>query len=151
MGHTDTHTMKLFLLAALLPLALSRPRFLVIPLDDLEDSELMSALSSFPVYRNPGLARQARAAQEEDDYQSAPQYYEPRDTQASGSNSYAAPRRRAPTMWTTAPTRGGTAPSAGTPTTPCSSPQATRPLRQRGTSIKYYQPLQPPKILDTRF
>merc|ERR1712080_714122 len=79
-AHTD-HIMKLFVLAALVACASSRPRFLVIPLDDMQDLELMDVMQNFPMYRMPGLARQARAAQEEDSYQSAPHFLEPRDTQ----------------------------------------------------------------------
>merc|ERR1711890_112730 len=78
-AHTD-HTMKLFVLAALVACASSRPRFLVIPLDDMQDLELIDVMQNFPMYRMPGLARQARAAQEEDSYQSAPHFLEPRDT-----------------------------------------------------------------------
>ena len=42
-----------------------RPRYLVIPLEDVEFTN-SAAAQSFPVYRMPELARQARAAQEEE-------------------------------------------------------------------------------------
>merc|ERR1712080_457241 len=58
-AHTD-HIMKLFVLAALVACASSRPRFLVIPLDDMQDLELMDVMQNFPMYRMPGLARQPR-------------------------------------------------------------------------------------------
>merc|ERR1719367_1066499 len=73
--------MKVLILAALVAVCAARPRFLVIPLEDVEFD---------------GLARQARAAQDEDSYQSAPYAdapydAQPRDAQASGSNAYSAP------------------------------------------------------------
>jgi len=72
----------------------ARPRFLVIPLGD------DGMPSNMPLYQMPGLARQARSAQEEDSYQSAPDAYgpydaQPRDAQAAGSNAYAAPHAAA--------------------------------------------------------
>ena len=72
--------------AALVAVSAGRPRFLVIPLEDVE----FDGPARFPVFRMPaGLARQARAAQDEDSYQSAPYAdapYDahPRDAQASG-------------------------------------------------------------------
>ena len=62
-------------------------------------------LANIPVVQNPGLARQARMAQEEDSYQSAPvpynplppQFADPRDGRddsagsASGAPAYGAP------------------------------------------------------------
>merc|ERR1719458_1466822 len=76
--------MKVLILAALVAVSAGRPRFLVIPLEDVEFQ---------------GLARQARAAQDEDSYQSAPYadapYAQERDAQASGSNAYAAPHAAA--------------------------------------------------------
>merc|ERR1719220_1253812 len=79
--------MKVLVLAALVAVSSARPRFLVIPLEDVEfEGGMMPRL---PVYRMPaGLARQARAAQDEDSYQSAPYVpyaddAQPRDAQAS--------------------------------------------------------------------
>merc|ERR1719211_449026 len=85
--------MKVLILAALVAVSAARPRFLIIPLEDVE-------FQGMPVYRMPpGLARQARAAQDEDSYQSAPYadapYAQERDAQASGSNAYAAPHAAA--------------------------------------------------------
>ena len=64
-------------LAAVLAVSFGRPRYLVIPLEDVEFTN-SAAAQSFPVYRMPELARQARAAQEEDSYQVAPGPYEPK-------------------------------------------------------------------------
>ena len=78
---------QVLILAALVAVCAGRPRFLVIPLEDVE----FQGPAHFPVYRMPpGLARQARAAQDEDSYQSAPYadaplgYAHERDAQASG-------------------------------------------------------------------
>ena len=77
---------QVLILAALVAVSAARPRFLVIPLEDVE----FEGMPRFPVYRMPaGLARQARAAQDEDSYQSAPYTpyaddAQPRDAQASG-------------------------------------------------------------------
>ena len=77
---------QVLILAALVAVCAGRPRFLVIPLEDVE----FQGPAHFPVYRMPpGLARQARAAQDEDNYQSAPYpdalpYAQERDAQASG-------------------------------------------------------------------
>merc|ERR1712020_684450 len=85
--------MKVLILAALVAVCAGRPRFLVIPLEDVE----FDGPARFPVFRMPaGLARQARAAQDEDSYQSAPYAdapydAQPRDAQASGSNASSAP------------------------------------------------------------
>merc|ERR1719220_1437944 len=91
--------MKVLVLAALVAVSSARPRFLVIPLEDVEfEGGMMPRL---PVYRMPaGLARQARAAQDEDSYQSAPYVpyaddAQPRDAQASGSNASSAPHASA--------------------------------------------------------
>ena len=43
------------------------PRYLVIPIEDVDLSNL--AGQSIPVYRMPGLARQARQLEEEDNFQ----------------------------------------------------------------------------------
>merc|ERR1719245_888017 len=53
----------------------SAPRYLVIPIEDVD---------------MPSLARQARQVEEEDSYQVAPQPYG-QDSQASGSEAYGAP------------------------------------------------------------
>merc|ERR1719389_1049042 len=63
------------------------PRYLVIPIEDVDMSSLAGA--SIPVFRMPGLARQARQVEEEDSYQVAPQPYG-QDSQASGSVDYGA-------------------------------------------------------------
>merc|ERR1719180_125260 len=89
--------MKVLILAALVAVSAARPRFLVIPLEDVE----FQGMPNFPVYRMPaGLSRQARAAQDEDSYQNAPYAdapydAQPRDPQASGSNAYSAPAAHA--------------------------------------------------------
>merc|ERR1719348_145136 len=94
----------LIALATLVTVSLSRPRFLVIPMEDVEFGQNMN----FPVYRLPTLARQARAAQEDlesagqDSFQIAPLPAQPRqfnaypgtrreDSEAAGSSSYGAP------------------------------------------------------------
>ena len=80
------HLTQVLILAALVAVSAGRPRFLVIPLEDVE----FQGPARFPVYRMPpSLARQARAAQDEDSYQSAPYVpyaddAQPRDAQASG-------------------------------------------------------------------
>ena len=56
------------------------PRYLVIPIEDVDLSNL--AGQSIPVYRMPGLARQARQLEE--------------DSEPSASNPYAAPHAPAP-------------------------------------------------------
>ena len=54
--------------------ASAAPRYLVIPIEDVDWSQ--AGLQRLPIYRMPGLARQARAAQEDQDsYQIAPQTY----------------------------------------------------------------------------
>ena len=84
-GFIEERLTQVLILAALVTVCAARPRFLVIPLEDVE----FQGMPRFPVYRMPaGLARQARAAQDEDSYQSAPYYDAPyaesRDAQASG-------------------------------------------------------------------
>merc|ERR1712054_677097 len=73
MGVKHKINMKVFIaLAAVLAVSYGRPRYLVIPLEDVDFGN-SAAVQSFPVYRMPELARQARAAQqEEDSYQIAP-------------------------------------------------------------------------------
>ena len=67
----------MIVLATVLAVSFGRPRYLVIPLEDVEFTN-SAAAQSFPVYRMPALARQARAAQDEDSYQVAPSPYEPK-------------------------------------------------------------------------
>merc|ERR1711915_656860 len=90
MGVIHNINMKVFIaLAAVLAVSYGRPRYLVIPLEDVDFGN-SAAVQSFPVYRMPELARQARAAQEEDSYQIAP-VQSPYDADTSASNAYAAP------------------------------------------------------------
>merc|ERR1711963_831301 len=106
MGNIIINTMKVLISLCVAVAAVSAaPRYLVIPIEDVDMSSLMGA--SIPVYRMPGLARQARQVldEEQDNYQSAP-YSQDRDSQASGSEAYGAPPQRprptlVPTMLTT--------------------------------------------------
>ena len=79
-------SMQVFLLAALVAVSSARPRYLVIPLEDVDFEG--GQFGQLPVYRIPQLARQARAAQEEDSFQSGPygaeEYQEPRDNSPAG-------------------------------------------------------------------
>merc|ERR1719442_356184 len=71
--------MKVFIaITALVAVSSGAPRYLVIPIEDV-DFGSSSMAHRFPIYRMPALARQARAAQEEDSYQIAPvqRQYEP--------------------------------------------------------------------------
>merc|ERR1711982_25568 len=91
MGNIIINTMKVLISLCVAVAAVSAaPRYLVIPIEDVDMSSLMGA--SIPVYRMPGLARQARQVldEEQDNYQSAP-YSQDRDSQASGSEAYGAP------------------------------------------------------------
>merc|ERR1711973_84624 len=96
MGVSRNHTaMKVFVaLATLVTLSSARPRFLVIP---LEDVDFGATQMQFPVYRMPALARQARQVADEQDGLAAPRSYSPyanierSDSEPSGSNAYAAP------------------------------------------------------------
>ena len=63
-------------LAALVAVSTGRPRYLVIPIEDVDFSG-SSMNQQFPIYRMPELARQARAAQEADSYGPAQTLYEP--------------------------------------------------------------------------
>merc|ERR1712061_69572 len=82
MGTTHTTMKVLITLCAAVAAVSAAPRYLVIPIEDVD----MSVFSgqTLPVYRVPGLARTARMAQEEDSYQSAPAPY---DSQGSSSDS----------------------------------------------------------------
>merc|ERR1711902_470785 len=87
MGVTHCLNMKVFIaLAALVAVSSGAPRYLVIPIEDVDFGNSNLRL---PVYRMPGLARQARAAQED-------QYQEPNDDAAAASNAYAAPAPAGP-------------------------------------------------------
>merc|ERR1712048_1558011 len=98
MGSFLTDSMKVFVaLACLIALSQGRPRFLVIP---LEDVEFQGQMSHFPTYRMPALARQVQDDLE-DSYQVAPRaapQYAPynlggrrEDSDTGASNTYAAP------------------------------------------------------------
>merc|ERR1712026_498452 len=89
MGNIIINTMKVLIsLCVAVAAVSSAPRYLVIPIEDVDMSSLAGA--SIPVFRMPGLARQARQVEEEDSYQVAPQPYS-QDSQASGSEAYGAP------------------------------------------------------------
>merc|ERR1711950_24623 len=60
-------------------LSLRRPRYIVLPIEDVDLSALVG--QTLPVYRMPGLMRQARQVEEA----------ELRDSQPAGSSGYAAP------------------------------------------------------------
>merc|ERR1712127_1068573 len=64
MGTPTLTSMKVFILAAMVAVSAARPRFLVIP---IEDVDFEGSMGQLPVYRMPQLARQARMAQEEQD------------------------------------------------------------------------------------
>merc|ERR1712012_887960 len=60
MGNIIINTMKVLISLCVAVAAVSAaPRYLVIPIEDVDMSSLMGA--SIPVYRMPGLARQARS------------------------------------------------------------------------------------------
>merc|ERR1712079_840693 len=87
MGIIITITMKVLISLCVAVAAVSAaPRYLVIPIEDVDMSSLAGA--SIPVFRMPGLARQARQVEEEDSYQVAPYAG---DSAASGSEAYGAP------------------------------------------------------------
>merc|ERR1711923_481385 len=91
MGIIINITMKVLISLCVAVAAVSAaPRYLVIPIEDVDMSSLAGA--SIPVFRMPGLARQARQVEEEDSYQVTPQPYgNSQDSQASGSEAYGAP------------------------------------------------------------
>merc|ERR1719147_132723 len=84
----------LIALATLVTVGLSRPKFLVIPMEDVEFGQNMN----LPVYRMPQLARQdsfqiaplAQARQ----YNALPYSTAREDSEPSGSSSYAAPQSK---------------------------------------------------------
>merc|ERR1712024_42544 len=88
MGVTHCLNMKVFIaIAALVAVSSGAPKYLVIPLEDVDFGNSNLRL---PVYRMPGLARQARAAQDD-------QYQEPNyDAAPAASNAYAAPAPAGP-------------------------------------------------------
>merc|ERR1712106_838481 len=90
-SYTQPAEMK-FLIAvcALVVSVSSKPRYLVIP---LEDVEFGPGTQQLPVYRMPALARQAREIQDSnDDYQVAPSPRSyPQDTVEAASNAYSSP------------------------------------------------------------
>merc|ERR1712036_141677 len=85
---THCLNMKVFIaFAALVAVSSGAPRYLVIPIEDVDFGNSNLRL---PVYRMPGLARQARAAQDD-------QYQEPNyDAAPAASNAYAAPAPAGP-------------------------------------------------------
>merc|ERR1711933_461277 len=106
MGGTAHTTMRVLItLCAAVAAVSAAPRYLVIPIEDVDMS--MFSGQTLPVYRVPGLARTALVTP-------TPPRTPPRRTPG-------------PTTWTTERTPAVTAPSAGTPTTPCCSAPATSP------------------------
>merc|ERR1711862_897717 len=105
------------------------PRYLVIPIEDVDMSSLMGA--SIPVYRMPGLARQARQVldEEQDNYQTAP-YSQDRTAKPVVARPMAPhtapPPTLVPTMLTTEHTLEDTELSDGTLTTPSCSDLDTK-------------------------
>ena len=90
------------------------PRYIVLPIEDVDLSALVG--QTLPVYRMPGLMRQARQVEDElDSFQMAPR----RDSEPAGSNAYAAPHA--------APLRGRS--SAWGPKAHCCSTSACQKLR----------------------
>merc|ERR1719166_817907 len=82
--------MKLFLSLAVVVASVSAaPRYIVLPIEDVDLSALVG--QTLPVYRMPGLMRQARQVEDElDSFQMAPSALR-RDSEAAGSNAYGAP------------------------------------------------------------
>merc|ERR1712060_70229 len=72
------------------------PRYIVLPIEDVDLSALVG--QTLPVYRVPGLMRQARQLEdEEDSFQLGPlSNRRQADSQTAGSNAYAAPHAAAP-------------------------------------------------------
>ena len=86
---------QLFLSLALVVASVSAaPRYIVLPIEDVHLSALVG--QTLPVYRMPGLMRQARQVEDElDSFQMAPrgasQIGLRRDSETAASNAYAAP------------------------------------------------------------
>ena len=80
--------LQLFLSLAVVVASVSAaPRYIVLPIEDVDLSALVG--QTLPVYRMPGLMRQARQVDEDqDNFQLGPLR---RDSDAAGSNAYAAP------------------------------------------------------------
>merc|ERR1719273_322628 len=80
--------MKLFLSLAVVVASVSAaPRYIVLPIEDVDLSALVG--QTLPVYRMPGLMRQARQVEDEQDsFQLGPLR---RDSDTAGSNAYGAP------------------------------------------------------------
>merc|ERR1711981_147534 len=90
MGVSHCLNMKVFIaIAALVAVSSGAPKYLVIPLEDVDFGNSNLRL---PVYRMPGLAR---AAQDEDSYQIAP-IQRQFDADTAASNAYAAPAPAGP-------------------------------------------------------
>merc|ERR1719220_1591913 len=84
--------MKLFLsLAVVVASVCPPPPAIVLPIEDVDLSALVG--QTLPVYRMPGLMRQARQLEdEEDSFQLSPlSNRRQADSQTAGSNAYAAP------------------------------------------------------------
>merc|ERR1712020_425975 len=84
------NTMKLLLSLAVVVASVSAaPRYIVLPIEDVDLSALVG--QTLPVYRMPGLVRQARQV-EEDSFQVGPSpLASRRDSDVAGSNAYGAP------------------------------------------------------------
>ena len=83
---------QLFLSLAVVVASVSAaPRYIVLPIEDVDLSALVG--QTLPVYRMPGLMRQARQLEdEEDSFQLSPlSNRRQTDSQTAGSNAYAAP------------------------------------------------------------
>ena len=67
------------------------PRYIVLPIEDVDLSALVG--QTLPVYRMPGLMRQARQVQAEDERELDSFQLGPlrRDSEPAGSNAYGAP------------------------------------------------------------
>merc|ERR1711992_7396 len=82
MGHSRLITvMKLFLSLAVVVASVSAaPRYIVLPIEDVDLSPLVG--QTLPVYRMPGLMRQARQVEQQEMRG---------DSQTAGSSAYSAP------------------------------------------------------------
>merc|ERR1719431_2062799 len=84
--------MKLLLsLTVLMASVSAAPRYLVIPVEDVDFSNF--AGRTLPVVRMPGLVRQVRQTQTQDEYRSPPTFS---DSQGAGSAQYGAPPATGP-------------------------------------------------------
>merc|ERR1712098_294848 len=139
MGVTHCLNMKVFIaLAALVAVSSGAPRYLVIPIEDVDFGNSNLRL---PVYRMPGLARQARAAQED-------QYQEPNYDAAS--NAYLPLLPLAPTMLTMELTLVDMELLAGTMTTQfCWVLDTKQPIIEKFLKKKICQNLPTQRLLAT--